>query len=133
MSMLQTRFDKTFNLYGLSLNIDHIKSQGIVCVFEAEKSVMKLDMYGMPVGVAVGCHEISNFQRRLLVRLEVEICICFDKDVDEEHIKKVCNGLNIGRTVSYVKDTENLLKDKDSPVDRGHRVWKQLFENRIKV
>lgn len=132
MSMLKTKFDKSFNLYGLSLNIENIKKHGIVCVFEAEKSVMKLDMYGMPVGVAVGCHEISNFQRKLLINLGVEICICFDNDVDLEHIKKVCSSLNLGRTVTYIKDTSNLLKEKDSPVDRGHRIWKSLFENRIK-
>ena len=132
MSMLQTKFDKTFNLYGLSLNIDNIKSQGIVCVFEAEKSVMKLDMYGMPIGVAVGCHDISDFQRRLLIRLNVDICICFDKDVSEEHVRNTCNRLSIGRTVWYVKDTSNLLKDKDSPVDRGRRVWYELFNNKTK-
>lgn len=131
MSMLKTKFDKTFNLYALSLNIDNIKKHGIVCVFEAEKSVMKLDMYGMPVGVAVGCHDISEFQRTLLLKLEVEICICFDKDVDIEHIKKVCKDLKFkGRPISYIQDTKGLLKDKDSPVDRGRRVWEELFKNK---
>lgn len=134
MSMLKTKFDKTYNLYGLSLNIDNIKERGIVCVFEAEKSVIKLDMYGMPVGVAVGCHEISNFQRKLLINLGVEICICFDKDVEEEHIKKVCSSLSmLGRPVSYIIDSNGLLKEKDSPVDRGRRVWEELFKNRTKI
>ncbi len=132
-SMLRTKFDKTYNLYGLSLNIDGIKKHNIVCVFEAEKSVIKLDMYGMPVGVAVGCHEISDFQRKLLISLGVEVCICFDKDVDIEHVKKVCNWLKVGRTVSYTIDTEGLLKEKDSPVDRGHKVWETLFEKRVKI
>jgi DNA primase len=131
MSMLKTKFDKTHNLYGLSLNIDNIKRERIVCVFEAEKSVMKLDMYHMPVGVAVGCHDVSDFQRRLLIRLGVEICICFDKDVDEEHVISVCESLKLSK-VSYIKDVNNLLKDKDSPVDRGHKVWKELFDNRIR-
>lgn len=132
MSMLETRYDKGYNLYGLSLNIDNIKKYGCVCVFEAEKSVMKLDMYGLPIGVAVGCHDISDFQRKLLISLGVEICICFDKDVDEEHIKKMCLSMNRYRNVSYTKDIENLLNEKDSPVDKGRKVWNILFEKRIK-
>ena len=93
---------------------------------------MKLDMYGLPIGVAVGCHDISDFQRKLLISLGVEICICFDKDVDEEHIKKMCLSMNRYRNVSYTKDIENLLNEKDSPVDKGRKVWDILFEKRIK-
>lgn len=130
MSMLETKFDKTYNLYGLSLNIEEIKKHNMVCIFEAEKSVMKLDMFGMPIGVAVGCHDISEFQKKLLIRLGVDICICFDKDVDEEHIKKICSSLCKFRRVFYVKDDLNLLSEKDSPVDRGINVWNRLFKNK---
>lgn len=130
LSMLDTDYKKNYNLYGLSLNEKNIKKQGIVIVFEAEKSVMKADMFGYPIGVAVGCHEISSFQKKLLIGLDVEICIAFDTDVEQEHILNICNSLNYFRKVSYIQDKWNLLKYKDSPVDRGHKKWNYLFNHR---
>lgn len=135
MSMLPTRYDKTYNLYGLCQNIEEIKRQGKVFIFEAEKSVMKLDMYGLPLGVSVGCHNISEFQLKLLRGLDVDIYVCFDKDVELDHIKSVCRKLTgrIGsRTVYYIYDSEDVLDVKDSPVDKGIRVWNKLLEQRIK-
>lgn len=131
LSLLDTDYEKMYNLYGLSLNIKYIKERNIVIVFEAEKSVMKADMFGYPIGVAVGCHEISNFQKKLLISLDVEICIAFDKDVELEHIFNICKELNYFRKVSYIQDKWNLLKEKDAPVDRGYKKWNYLFKNRI--
>ena len=131
LSLLDTPYEKNYNLYGLSHNIENIKKAGVVIIFEAEKSVIKADMFGCPIGVAVGCHEISSFQKKLLIGLNVEICIAFDKDVEEEFIKEICKELNYFRKISYIKDKYKLLKEKDSPVDRGIRRWKYLFKNRI--
>lgn len=131
LSLLDTDYKKLYNLYGLSLNIEYIKEWNIVIVFEAEKSVMKADMFGYPIGVAVGCHELSNFQRKLLIGLDVEVCIAFDKDVELEHILNICKELNYFRKVSYIQDKWNLLKEKDAPVDRGYKRWNYLFRNRI--
>lgn len=131
LSLLDTPYEKKYNLYGLSHNIKSIKKEGIVVIFEAEKSVVKADIFGYPIGVAVGCHEISDFQRKLLIKLNVEICIAFDKDVDEEYIKSICKNFNYFRKVSYIKDKYELLKAKDSPVDRGIKRWGHLFKHRI--
>ena len=130
MSMLPTRYEKSENLYGLSLNYNHIKERNIVLVFEAEKSVMKADMFHYPCGVAVACHEITDFQAKLLINLDVEICICFDKDVKLEVIEKTCSKFVKYRKISYILDKYNLLKEKDSPVDRGHKIWNYLFKHR---
>lgn len=130
LSLLPTEYLKQQNLYGFSHNIDNIKKFGIIIVFEAEKSVLKLDMFGLPVGVSVGCHEISKFQKQLLISLNVEICIAFDTDVDSEHIKNTCKDLSYFSKVSYIKDDWSLLKEKDSPVDRGYKKWNFLFKHR---
>lgn len=126
------KHEKSKNIYGLSHNLDEIKKYGYCIIFEAEKSVIKADMMGFPVGVAVSSHEISSYQRKLLISLDVEIIIAFDKDVLDSHIEKICNEFNKYRTVSYIKDKWNLLKEKDSPVDRGLRKFKFLFKHRIK-
>lgn len=132
MSMLPTEYIKTQNLYGLSLNRDNIISKGVVIVFEAEKSVMKAEQMGFDNGVSLGCHSISEIQAKILLSLNVEICIAFDKDVSEEHIRSTCNRfLNTGRRVSYVYDRWHLLNEKDSPVDRGLKKWKYLYRNRV--
>lgn len=131
MSMLSTEYIKTQNLYGLSVNKKYILSLRQVLVFEAEKSVIKADMMGFPIGVSVGCHDLSDFQRKLLITLDAEIIIAFDKDVDEEHIHKICKSLSIYGKVSYIQDKWDLLGEKDSPVDCGLKKWKFLYNHRI--
>lgn len=131
LNILDTEYIKQQNLYALNLNIIEIKNRKICIVFESEKSVMKADMFGYPIGVAVGCHELSNFQKKLLIELDVEICIAYDKDVEIEHIINTCKSLYPFRRVSYIHDKWNLLKEKDSPVDRGYKRWEFLFKHRI--
>ena len=130
MSLLPTEYIKTQNLYAFNLNKQNILDNGIVIVVESEKSVIKLDMYGFPYAVSVGCHNISEFQQKLLISLKCEIVIAFDKDVEEEHILETCKQLNKFTKVSYIKDEYNLLKEKDSPVDRGYKKWCFLFKHR---
>lgn len=132
-SMEGIKYEKSKNLYGLSHNIENIKKRGQIIVFEAEKSVMKVDMFGYPIGVAVGCHDLSSFQKKLLISLNVEIIIAFDKDVDENHVINICNDLAKYRKVSYIKDRWGLLGEKDSPCDRGYKVFNYLFKYRIHV
>lgn len=133
MSMLPTEYIKTQNIYALSLNKKNIESKGVVIVFEAEKSVIKADQMGFDNGVAVGCHSISEIQAKILLGLNVEVCIAFDKDVPECEIQAICDRfLNTGRTVSYIYDKWDLLKEKDSPVDRGYKRWNFLYKHRIK-
>ena len=133
MSLLSTRYDKTLNLYALCWNEKYIKKHKKVIVFEAEKSVMKADMYGLPIGVSVGCHDISEFQKKLLLSLNCEeIIIAFDKDVEEEHLIAQCEKFSKFVNVSYIIDKWNLLDEKDSPVDKGYKRWKFLYEHRVR-
>lgn len=132
-SMEGIKYEKSKNLYAYSHNINNYKENGCIVIFEAEKSVLKLDMFGYPVGTSVGCHDISEFQKKLLISLGVEIVIAFDKGVDEEHVKKLCNELNKYSNTSYIKDRWDLLKNGDSPVDRGYKKWNFLFKHRVKM
>lgn len=127
------KYEKSKNLYGLSHNIDLIKKCGYVLVYEAEKSTIKSDLLGYGASVSIGSHDISTFQKKLLISLGVEIIIAFDKDVAEDHVIKLCNELNKYREVSYIKDKWKLLHAKDAPVDRGLKKFKFLFKHRIKI
>lgn len=124
------KYEKSKNLYGLSHTKEDIEKNGFVIVYESEKSILKSDMYKVPCCVAVGSHEISDFQKKLLISLNVEIIIAFDKDVEKDHIHNIVNELNKFRKVSFIEDKWELLKSKDSPVDRGYKKFHYLLKYR---
>lgn len=134
VSLLDTTYDKTKNLYALCWNIENIKKEKKIIIFEAEKSVMKLDLFKLPsIGVSVGCHSISEEQKKIILSLGVEeVIIAFDKDVEEEHLIKQCKMFSSIVNVSYIYDKVNLLQEKDSPVDRGLKRWNFLYKYRVK-
>lgn len=41
------------------------------------------------------------------------------------------DGLKQFVNVEYIWDKEDLLGDKDSPVDRGQDTWKKLYDGRL--
>lgn len=133
MSMLPTRYDKTLNLYALCWNIDYIKEKDEIIVTEAEKSVMKADMFGDKNCTAVGCHSISKEQKKIILGLNIRnIVIAFDSDVDEETIRKECDEFYEFMNVYYIKDNWKLLGEKDSPMDKGYKRWKFLYSHKIR-
>lgn len=133
VSMLPTRYDKTLNLYGLCWNIDYIKEMDEIIVVESEKSVMKSDMFNFPNCVSVGCHSISNEQKKIILGLNVKrIIIAMDKDVPQEEINILCDMFIDYMEVYYIVDKWNLLQEKDSPLDRGIKKWRYLYKFKTK-
>ena len=49
---------------------------------------MQLDSYGIPLGVAVGSHDIDDQQIRHLKYNVDEVILCYDKDVELEVVIK---------------------------------------------
>lgn len=120
---------KTKIVYGLDKAYDYIKEKLVCYVFESEKSVMKAWSLGIKNCVAIGGHSYGSRQVELLERLGVEIVTCFDKDVLEEVLieessKFLCS--------SYMLDLQDLLGEKDSPIDLGLDIFKKLDLGRIK-
>lgn len=128
---LTPTYPKQLNLYGLYENYDAIQKAGYVCVYEAEKSVLKRDSLGDSTGVALSGHSLSNEQIRILIGLNVEIVFCLDNDIPVEEVRHLCNKFNNIRKVSYVKDFMDILGEKDSPADARNKNYQFLFDNRI--
>ena len=126
-------FSKSLTLFGLAENYEGIQQSGKVIVVEGEKSVLKLHTFGYENVVAVGSHSISKEQRRLLLGLNVEVFLGFDNDVNEDEIIDMCKKFKKYQRVSYMKDTDGLLGKKDSPCDKGIRVYRRLLENRVRL
>ena len=124
-------YPKQMNLFGLWENKQFIQEKGYVIVYEAEKSVLKRDSLNDSTGVAVSGHEISDEQVKILIGLNCEIVIAFDKDIDIDHIRHCCEKFYGIRKVSYIWDKYDLLGEKDSPADAQNKIFEFLMQYRV--
>lgn len=136
------------NLYGLNLVQDNIKKLKKVVIFEGEKSCLKyFDYFGKDNNIAVACcgSSINKAQIDLLMKTcaPLEIVIAFDKEFENGDYKgedkyfqklySIGQKYNKYANFSIIFDHKGLLGLKDSPVDRGIEVYKQLFKERVIV
>ena len=126
--------DQSKTLYNYYRSIDECREKKEVNVFEAEKSCAQSYEFGLMNTMAIGSSGISLDQLNLLLGLQCDIVLCYDKGVDWDVIldeyKRFFSGK---RNVYAILDEENILKDKQSPVDYGENVWKKVYGNRIKI
>ena len=125
-------FKKTQTLYGYAENYSYIIEKGEVVVGESEKMVLQRASMFDRTCLAIGGHDLSKKQIRLLIGLNVNIVLALDKDVTEQEVRKQCMKFKGIRNVSYIIDKENLLDEKDAPVDKGDKIYKQLYKQKIK-
>lgn len=123
-------YPKSLSLYGIYENKDLIKEKGYVIVVEGEKSTIKLHGFSYP-SVSIGGHEISPEQRKLLLDLNVDIIIGYDEGISLDHIKNECKKFCNFRTTYYITNKFLELDDKDSPIDKGYKVFQKLFDNKV--
>ena len=60
----------------------------------------------------------------------IRAVFALDRDVDvskDKNIRKLQHYIH----VETIKDTENLLDAKDSPVDKGEEVFRALYDKRV--
>lgn len=118
--------------WGLNFKIDIIKACREAIIFEGEKSVMKMDGWGIENSVALCNGALTDEQLILLIKLGVNVVFALDKDKDptkDNNIKKLTRYC----MVEYIKDTQNLLGEKDSPCDKGLEVWQTLYKERRRL
>lgn len=135
------------NLYGLSENLEAIKKDKKVVLFESEKSVLQLNTFypEHSIGVCVSGSSLTQFQLELLKELGVdEVIIGVDKEFenigDEKEKRYAEKVLKVFKTklapyfrVSVLWDLENDMQEKDSPTDNGIKIFEKLFKNRIYI
>lgn len=136
------------NLYGLNISKENIKKYKKCVVFEGEKSPMKYEsLYpGKNISVSICGSSLSNTQKKMLLDLGVqEIVLALDRQYENEDteegrdwknkIIKNLKGLKDYCKVSYIwdNDKDRLLDYKDSPIDKGRKVFETLLRNRIHI
>ena len=126
------KYLKSKNLYGLQENYEGIQKAGYVTVFESEKSVLKRYSRNDFTGVALCCHELSIEQAKILISLDVDIVIALDKDISLDFVRSICDIFYGIRPIYYIYDEYSLLDEKDSPADKHDKIYKVLFNRKVK-
>lgn len=136
-----------FNLYGIYEHKDAIQKRRSAVIVEGEKSVL-LDhgFYGKYSNAVACCGSaINKYHISLLTDIlgVNDITIAFDKEYSNwssekaknyrKKIEEICNRYKYKAHFSYIWDYNNLLEEKDSPLDKGKEVYEQLMKERVHV
>ena len=119
-------------IYGLFENKKEILRKREIILFEGCKSVLKADTWGIWNTAAILTSHLSPYQMIELAKLGCTVVFALDKDVDirkDHNINKLKQYVN----VQYIIDKGNVLGEKDSPVDKGEAVFRELYDNRISL
>jgi len=105
-------------------------------IFEGVKSCMKAYGWGITNTVAAETSNLSDGQVQLLIKHGFhEIVIAWDSD---QTFKSIVTNPKIQilkrfTMVSVIKDNNKLLGEKEAPVDKGERVFRELLDRRVKI
>lgn len=119
-------------IYGVAENMEHIKKRGEIILFEGCKSVLIADTWGIHNAGAILTSHLNPNQMKILAALGCRVVFALDKDVrvrDDHNINKLKQYVN----VEYIWDREDLLDEKDSPVDKGQEIFQRLYAQRLKL
>lgn len=118
-------------IYGLAENMQYFLEKKEIILFEGCKSVLIADSWGIKnVGALLTSH-LNGAQMKLLAKLGCRVVFALDKEIDvrkDKNIQKLKQFVN----VETVFDVDNLLSDKDAPVDRGIDTFLNVYRNRKK-
>lgn len=123
-------------LYGYALNYKHL-AEGIVLIFEAEKSVMQCYSYGIHNAVALGSGSISKNQVKMLYELQPQE-VLFLHDVGYEMVS-ILKNIDIYKKFGRFSETKTGFWDweksqyteKYSPSDLGKEELERILKEEI--
>ena len=111
-----------------------IKESGEIIIFEGIKSVMKVDQWKFHNAVSAETSKLNEYQIELLIKMQIrDVVIAFDQDVKIDKIRKCTELLKRFTNVWVVYDKWSLLKEKDSPCDQGEKIFRTLYERKIRL
>lgn len=118
-------------VFGLFENLEEILRKREVIVFEGCKSVLLADSWGIKNTACLLTSHLNPHQMKIFAKLGCRVVFALDKDVrirEDHNIQKLRNYVE----VEYLWDREDLLDEKDAPVDKGEEVFRKLYENRLR-
>jgi DNA primase len=127
--------NKSIEFFNLNRALPYIKEKKEVIVVEGAKTVMYLYQWGFKNAISIEGDILTDAQVKILKKLGLDTKIIFvwDKDKPIDFIKQQSERLQ-GRLKYSIFDKNNLLKEKDSPTDKGEEIWNKLYkENKYKL
>ena len=135
----------SFSVYNLNYSKENIQKFKKAIVFESEKSCLKYrSFFGEEndISCAVCGSNLIKYQFWLISSCGAEeIIIGFDRQYkevgDEEYHRWVKKLKDIAKKyspyckITYLFDIKNLLDYKDAPIDKGPKIFLQLFKERL--
>ena len=119
-------------IYGFSDNSEAILEQNEIILFEGAKSVMIADSWGVHNTGAILTSHLNPYQFNLLIQLGVHVVFALDAEVNIEEDANIMK-LRPYVQLEWVRNRRSLLKDKDSPVDRGFEIFQTLYAERRRL
>lgn len=118
-------------IYGLYDNLESIKKKREIIVFEGCKSVMLADTWGVNNCGALLTSHLNPEQMKILIKLGADVVFMLDREIN---IRKDHNATILKNYVNvyYYIDYDDLLGEKDAPVDKGKDVFIGLYEGRVR-
>ena len=110
-----------------------IKESGQVLIFEGAKSVIKASLFGYKNSVALLTSHLSDAQAKTLISYGFDCVFLLDQDQTHPERDDKLRSLKRFCRVYICKDEEDLLGEKDSPVDRGADVFAKILEGRRRL
>lgn len=137
ISKIMYKFSSGKVLYGLNLNKDKIIKEKKIVICEGEKSVLKTKTWFQDEDITVasfGCN-LTDYQIELIKSLGVkDIYFMWDREEDEKILRKmerVYKKCSLFFNVWYVKNYENKINIKDSPMDKDREIFLDLVKNNL--
>lgn len=113
-------------IYGLFENMEEILKKKEIIIFEGCKSVLLARSWEIRNTGALLTSHLNPAQMKLLAKLGVRVVFALDKEVNikkDHNINKLKQYVN----VEYVWDKDNLLEEKDAPVDKGVGTFDKVY------
>lgn len=124
-------------LYGYHQNYEHLYGNKVY-IYEAEKSIMQCDSYGLHNCLSIGGNSLSIQQCKLLTELNpTEIIFMLDKGLERQvldnNIKTLSAFFRMRNTkIKYWNSEQSNVPNKSSPSDMGKDMLNYIILNQLK-
>ena len=120
-------------LWGISFKKNSIQKSKRIIIVEGIKSVLKLEEFGYDNSVAILTSHLNDLQLEQLIKLRAkEYIFALDMNVNVREDKNIKKLNHFGK-VTFLRDYEGKLGEKDAPCDKGKIVFDNLFETRYNL
>lgn len=126
------KWGSIMTIFGVPENMQEIKKQQEVVIFEGCKSVLLADTWKICNTGAILTSHLSKNQANILIKLGFDVVFALDKEInirDDKNIQRLKRYVN----VYYLWDRDNILDEKDAPVDKGEEVFRNLYASRLRL